>query len=133
MNGEDMKRMNALKPVAGWLVGLAIAALGSGWATAAPVVKAKEARLTKHAERGVTCVQCHGKATKKEAVPMAQCLGCHGETKDLAARTAKVKPTNPHENRHFGTEADCNRCHHEHAKSENLCLDCHLRFGFKVP
>ena len=127
-----MKCMNALKPVVGWLVGLAIAALGSGLA-AAPAAKTREARPSKHAERGVTCVQCHGKAAKKAVVPMQWCVGCHGDTKDLAARTANVKPTNPHENRHFGTEADCNRCHHEHAASENLCLPCHLRFGFKVP
>jgi hypothetical protein len=55
------------------------------------------------------------------------CLSCHGEgdSKALAAKTAKVKPLNPHENRHYGTEADCGLCHRQHEKSVNFCLDCH--------
>ena len=128
-----MKTLTIPKSILGWLVSLAIVASGGGLWAAAPAAKSQEASLSKHAERGVACGQCHGKAPKKDAVSMQKCLGCHGGTKELAARTAKVKPTNPHENRHLGTEADCNRCHHEHAKSENLCLPCHQRFGFKVP
>ena len=127
-----MKPMTVPKPAAALLVLLMIALSGGGPAAAETATKGKAARTSKHADRGISCAQCHGKVTKKEAVPMQQCLSCHGDTKELAARTAKVKPTNPHENRHFGTEADCNRCHHEHAASENLCLPCH-RFNFKVP
>ncbi|MBI1753786.1 MAG: cytochrome c3 family protein [Acidobacteria bacterium] len=131
-----MKPMTIPKAVAALLVLLMAAGLGA--AEAAPKTKATAkatagtARTSKHADKGITCAQCHGRAAKKELVPMQQCLSCHGDTKELAARTAKVKPTNPHENRHFGTEADCNRCHHEHAVSENLCLPCH-KFHFKVP
>lgn len=120
--------------LAGALLLLLMTALSGGsLAAAGTAAKGQAARTSKHAGKGITCAQCHGKAAKKSVVAMQQCLGCHGDTKELAARTAQVKPTNPHENRHFGTEADCNRCHHEHATSENLCLPCHLRFGFKVP
>jgi len=128
-----MKHMTVPKLVATLFVLLLAALSGGSLAAAGTAAKGQAARTSKNAGQGITCAQCHGKATKKVAVAMQQCLGCHGDTKELAARTAQVKPTNPHENRHFGTEADCNRCHHEHATSENLCLPCHLRFGFKVP
>ncbi|MCE1204543.1 MAG: cytochrome c3 family protein [Holophagaceae bacterium] len=97
--------------------------------TAAP---AKGPGPSKHAGRGIACAQCHGKGGKREAVPMRQCQTCH-DPEALAARTAQVKPTNPHQNRHYGTQTDCTRCHHEHRASENFCLPCHTRFGFKVP
>jgi hypothetical protein len=128
--GEDMKPMIVPKPAA--LFAMLLIALSGASAAAGTASKGQATRTSKHADRGISCVQCHGKAAKKSVVPMQQCLSCHGDTKELAARTAKVKPTNPHENRHFGTEADCNRCHHEHAVSENLCLPCH-RFPFQVP
>jgi hypothetical protein len=86
-----------------------------------------------HARMGVECPQCHANAKKPEPVPMEKCLSCHGDTQKLAAKTAKVKPRNPHENKHYGTEADCNLCHHQHKKSENFCLPCHQRFDFVVP
>ena len=127
-----MKRTTVPKPAAALLVLLLTALSGGGLAAAGTAAKGQATRTSKHAGQGITCAQCHGKAPKKSAVAMQQCLGCHGDTKALAARTAQVKPTNPHENRHFGTEADCNRCHHEHMTSENLCLPCH-KFNFKVP
>jgi hypothetical protein len=86
-----------------------------------------------HDSMGITCAQCHGKVKKLGTVSMEKCLSCHGETKQLAEKTANAKPRNPHENRHYGTEADCNLCHHQHKKSENFCLPCHQRFGFVVP
>ena len=85
-----------------------------------------------HASKGVTCADCHGENNQREAVPMIKCLECH-DTKDVAAATADLKPTNPHNNRHYGTETDCNYCHHQHKKSENFCLPCHVRFHFVVP
>lgn len=85
-----------------------------------------------HASQGVACVDCHGDDNQREAVAMMTCLECHN-TKDLAAATANVQPTNPHNNRHYGTETDCNYCHHQHRASENFCTPCHLRFDFKVP
>jgi hypothetical protein len=101
---------------------------------AANTAKFDEGELGKlHAGQGITCAQCHGKVKKPETVSMEKCLSCHGETTQLAEKTANVKPRNPHENRHYGTEADCNLCHHQHKKSENFCLPCHQRFGFTVP
>ncbi len=48
-----------------------------------------------------------------------------GETMSvrLAAKTANLKPKNPHDSPHYGKQ---------HAKSENDCAQCH-KFGFKVP
>jgi len=87
-----------------------------------------------HADKGVECVKCHGKAKKSEPVPQERCLSCHGDgdSKALAAKTAAVKPVNPHENRHYGTEADCGLCHRQHEPSVNFCQDCHSRFEFKL-
>lgn len=85
-----------------------------------------------HAGMDVTCADCHGDENKREAVTIVTCLACH-DTSALAEKTANVKPRNPHKNRHYGTEADCNLCHHLHEKSENFCLPCHDRFDFVVP
>jgi hypothetical protein len=87
----------------------------------------------KHSTQGLGCTDCHGKVKRQTPVQTMKCLECHDDTKALAERTAKVKPTNPHDNRHYGTEADCALCHREHTKSVNFCLPCHDRFDFKVP
>jgi hypothetical protein len=105
----------------------------AGAVHAASTAGTTEAGLGKqHAASGVKCAACHGNTKKPQAVPMEKCLACHGDTKALAEKTANVKPLNPHESRHYGTEADCNLCHHQHKTSENFCLDCHNRFDFKV-
>jgi len=80
----------------------------------------------------VQCSQCHGNTKHYAPVAMNKCLSCHGDTKELAKKTADVKPHNPHESRHYGTEADCNLCHHQHEKSVNHCGECHP-FRFVVP
>jgi hypothetical protein len=80
---------------------------------------------------GVNCQKCHGKTKKPEEVKMKQCVTCHNTDK-VAEKTAKVKPQNPHESVHYGRTLDCNLCHHEHAKSENYCAQCH-KFDFVVP
>lgn len=85
-----------------------------------------------HQLSGVTCVSCHGKAKKQEALAMEKCVACHGSTDKLAEKTAKVKPENPHTSPHYGTTLDCNLCHKQHAKSENYCAQCHS-FKFRVP
>ena len=106
----------------------------AGGASAAATAKGKDGNLGKlHASMGITCAQCHENVKKPTAVPMGKCVSCHGPTEKLAAKTANIKPRNPHENRHYGTEADCNLCHHQHKKSENFCLPCHQRFDFVVP
>ncbi len=84
-----------------------------------------------HQLSGVTCVKCHGKVKKPEAVKMKQCVTCHDPDK-LAEKTAQVKPQNPHSSPHYGTSLDCNVCHHQHGKSENFCSQCH-KFDFIVP
>lgn len=88
--------------------------------------------LDKHGAKGVACQACHANPRKPAPVAMDKCVTCH-EPKALAQKTAAVKPTNPHESRHFGLEADCNSCHHQHKPSESLCADCHPSFKFKVP
>jgi hypothetical protein len=85
-----------------------------------------------HALRGLNCAQCHGNVKKPQPVEMSKCIACHGATAKLAEKTAKVRPQNPHESPHYGTDADCNLCHHQHAKSENLCNQCH-KFDYVVP
>lgn len=85
-----------------------------------------------HNLTGVDCVGCHGKTDTPEAPAMEQCVACHGDTAKLAEKTARVKPENPHTSPHYGTDLDCNLCHHQHVKSENYCLQCHT-FGFTVP
>ena len=87
-----------------------------------------------HAAEGYKCTKCHTTAKKTDPVPQETCLSCHGDgdSKKLAAITAKVKPVNPHENRHYGTEADCSLCHRVHEKPVNYCADCHPRFDLKV-
>jgi hypothetical protein len=85
-----------------------------------------------HQLSGLNCTSCHGKAKKKEALKMEKCVSCHGSTDKLAEKTAKVKPENPHTSPHYGTSLDCNLCHHQHAKSENFCSQCH-DFNFRAP
>jgi len=114
-------------------IALFLSVVFAGAVHAAGPSKSNEEGLGKlHAASGVKCADCHGSVKKPQAVPMEKCLSCHGDTRALAAKTANVKPVNPHESRHYGTEADCNLCHHQHKKSENFCLDCHNRFDFKV-
>jgi len=85
-----------------------------------------------HGLSGTDCAGCHGKTKKPNAVAMAKCVSCHGSTAKLAEKTAGVKPDNPHTSPHYGTNLECNMCHHQHAKSENYCSQCHS-FAFKVP
>ncbi len=85
-----------------------------------------------HADNDVSCVDCHDQGQKREAVAMIRCLDCH-DTEEVAEATADNPLTNPHRNDHYGTEADCNLCHHQHQVSENYCTPCHLRFTFEVP
>jgi hypothetical protein len=84
-----------------------------------------------HQLSGVTCAKCHKSIRKPEPVAMKQCVTCHDPDK-LMEKTAQVKPSNPHTSPHYGTTLDCNVCHHQHAKSENFCLQCH-KFDFVVP
>jgi len=116
------------------LIFLCAAVLASGVcmnaANAATKQDAPAGFVAKHTSNGVTCEMCHG-GGKKEPVDSFKCTTCH-DTKDLAEKTAAMAPANPHDNRHFGTEGDCNGCHHQHKASENRCAECH-KFKFQVP
>jgi hypothetical protein len=83
----------------------------------------------KHKNRGTECSGCHKENPPKQDVPMAVCLGCHGDYGKVAAKTDKLDP-NPHDS-HLG-EVDCGKCHHAHKASVNACIPCH-EFDMKVP
>lgn len=133
-----MKWMSARKSLVVSLAALAgVLFAGEAQAAAAakapaPKAAAAQTLVKVHTQNGVKCADCHGKAKKPAPVEMDRCVTCH-DTKELAAKTANVQPQNPHENRHYGTELDCNKCHHQHKKSENFCLQCHPTFKFAVP
>jgi hypothetical protein len=76
----------------------------------------------KHKNRDTDCSGCHKESPPKQDVPMAVCLGCHGDYRKVAAKTSKLDP-NPHDS-HLG-EFDCGKCHHAHKASVNACADCH--------
>ena len=84
----------------------------------------------RHVARGIGCAFCHGQNYQKdpEFPEEKTCLKCHNK-EALAAKTKKVKPTNPHAAPHNG---DCTLCHLQHEKTENYCAKCHS-FDFKVP
>ena len=84
-----------------------------------------------HQLKGVVCTQCHGNAKKPTEVAHEKCIACHDTTK-LVETTVNVRPKNPHISPHYGKDADCNLCHHQHGKSENYCAQCH-KFEFTVP
>ena len=83
-----------------------------------------------HGLAGQTCASCHGSG-KPTAVTTDKCVSCHDLDK-LVARTAQVKPKNPHTSPHYGKELDCDNCHVQHGRSVNFCNDCH-EFSFVVP
>lgn len=84
-----------------------------------------------HLLSGVGCAKCH--ADLKDPAPTAskECLKCHDMDK-VAAATAEMKPSNPHDSPHYGKTSDCNLCHHQHEKSENYCAQCHS-YKYNVP
>ncbi|WP_108946037.1 cytochrome c3 family protein [Shewanella halifaxensis] len=96
-------------------------------------VVAAEAQLLEvtHKNAGLVCKDCHVK-NMKDNVRMTTCLECH-DTTELANSTADHPVTNPHKNRHFDTETNCNYCHHQHKESENYCGSCHLKFDLVTP
>jgi hypothetical protein len=82
-----------------------------------------------HKAKGIECSGCHKENPPKHNVPMAACLGCHGDYRKVAAKTNKLDP-NPHDS-HLG-EFDCGKCHHAHKASVNACSACH-QFDMNVP
>ena len=80
-----------------------------------------------HLKAGVKCTQCHKTNPPKDVPDTAVCEGCHPRDK-LVAQTAKMKPTNPHDN-HLGI-TDCNECHSHEDKKSIPCDECH-KFKFE--
>ena len=78
-----------------------------------------------HKGNGVSCADCHGKATKRTFVEAEKCLSCHGPATALAEKTAAVKPENPHASPHWGAQMECNVCHRQHEKPVDWCAHCH--------
>lgn len=85
-----------------------------------------------HLLSGLTCQTCHGNTEAPAAMSTSQCLACHGPLEELAARTADVRPSNPHSTPHGPTFAECDLCHQVHKQSENFCAQCH-NFEYTVP
>lgn len=75
----------------------------------------------KYAELG--CIDCHLTATPKP-LKTKLCLSCHGSLEEVAETTKNLDP-DPHNSPHYGSELDCDLCHHEHSVSENFCAQCH--------
>jgi hypothetical protein len=85
----------------------------------------------RHQAQGLTCGTCHTDPRNPRVVSSDICMGCHDPEK-VSAATAVVQPTNPHNSPHYGKQADCNLCHHQHEKSEDFCANCH-GYNFRVP
>ena len=97
-----------------------------------PALAAEPGIAAPHAALGLGCESCHGPDKANPATPTLEtCTTCH-ELKGLVAKTASVKPTNPHMSPHYQDQLDCTLCHMGHAQSENYCAQCH-QFDFKVP
>jgi Cytochrome c3 len=78
----------------------------------------------KHKMEGMSCNDCHKEPAPYTAVSSNVCQGCHNDTKALF-EAAKEVAVNPHFSPHDGKIPDCNKCHHQHKKSENYCSGCH--------
>lgn len=84
----------------------------------------------RHMSKGINCQSCHGANKEIESPAIQQCKVCHNPAQ-LAKKTEKVKPHNPHISPHYNTDLDCVLCHVQHAEPENYCAQCH-QFNFKV-
>lgn len=88
----------------------------------------------RHAQRGLECSACHGKAALVEGafVDSKTCIACHGDNAKVAERVAAKKKlkTDPHLN--HVVNVPCTDCHKGHQPSRNMCADCHM-IEFNVP
>jgi hypothetical protein len=107
-----------------WLLGVSVPSPSGGTVAADGLFLGD-----KHKNRGMDCSGCHKESPPKQDVPMAVCLGCHGDYGKVAAKTNEIDP-NPHDS-HLGG-IDCGKCHHAHKPSVNVCNECH-EMDMKVP
>lgn len=84
-----------------------------------------------HKLEGLSCKECHEDPSSAKAIDSKVCQGCHNDT-GVLIEAAKELPINPHFSPHEGKISDCNKCHHQHKKSENACANCH-GMEYKVP
>jgi fumarate reductase flavoprotein subunit len=83
---------------------------------------------SKHAGRGLACVNCHQTASPTHAASEKICQSCHGDSSKVAFLTQSLQ-ANPHDS-HLGP-MECTKCHKEHKESEIVCLECHNQFEFR--
>lgn len=93
---------------------------------AAPARNAEGTTARVHADKGVGCADCHGKARRPAPVASERCLACHGPFAALVQRTSSVKPLAPHDSPHWGADIECNVCHRQHERTVNWCAHCHM-------
>ncbi|MGV8083114.1 MAG: cytochrome c3 family protein [Coriobacteriia bacterium] len=93
--------------------------------------------MNKHADRGVSCKQCHDSDAPTSAPESNKaCVGCHS-IDSLIQATASYedlanKSQNPHDSHLKG--ASCLTCHKNHADSVLYCDTCHKpAYGWNVP
>lgn len=85
----------------------------------------------RHVARGVECQSCHGPDLNNIEYPTIEtCEKCH-DVKALVAKTADVKPQNPHFSPHYEDRLDCTNCHLQHEEPVNFCNQCH-EYDLKV-
>lgn len=103
---------------------------------------------SKHAAKGVECLDCHQKTYLEKAqeglhyvtgsysnplkpitFPWSRCQDCHRKDFDKVKAATNFEQSNPHDN-HLG-EIDCTLCHKMHRQSEVYCAQCHEFTWFK--
>lgn len=89
-------------------------------------VQAADVPTLKDWHKNLSCTSCH--QTEVQTAPSSQtCLTCHESVDAVAQRTARLneRGINPHDNYHYGKNADCLMCHREHRASYDACNECH--------
>lgn len=82
-----------------------------------------------HRDAGLTCGDCHLQEPPKAAPVQDTCLKCHGGSWDaLSAKTAGIKPNNPHAS-HLGA-IGCENCHQAHGPFVYYCASCHNAMSY---
>lgn len=109
----------------GLVLAAALAALVPVRAAGAPARDAQGTTARLHLDKGVKCADCHGAAKTPAHVTAEPCLSCHGPYEQLAEKTAKLRPLNPHASPHWGADIECAVCHRQHASTRNWCAHCH--------
>ena len=96
-----------------------------------PELKEKFPLTPHHAKLSFKCIDCHeGQGDNPEeykAIDDKGCVSCHKSKEYVADRLKFMDAlrTNPHNSVHDGTRLNCDECHYEHKKSDNMCLSCH--------